>query len=188
MKQRELILAISSAREFEKFLELPLEYCVLIDFHIGLLQPLIAQAHTKGKKALLHMDLLHGLANDEAGCEYICQYLQADGVISTRPKVVQRAMEKGRLGVLRLFLIDTKSLSKGIRLCQECKPDFVEVLPAIAPTILPRIKAETGQRIMSGGLLSTIEEIEACFAYGAEAVTVSDRKLVEAYLKRRGSV
>ena len=183
MKKGELILAVSSVKEFEKFLTMELDYCVLIDFHIGLLHALIAQAHERQKKVLLHMDLLHGLANDEAGCEYVCQYLRADGVISTRPKVVQKAMEKKCLGVLRLFLIDSKSLNKGIRLCRECQPDFVEVLPAIAPAILPRIKEETGQKLMSGGLLSSVAEIESCFACGAEAVTISSRKLVEEYLR-----
>lgn len=175
MKKGELILAVSSVKEFEKFLTMELDYCVLIDFHIGLLHALIAQAHERQKKVLLHMDLLHGLANDEAGCEYVCQYLRADGVISTRPKVVQKAMEKKCLGVLRLFLIDSKSLNKGIRLCRECQPDFVEVLP--------RIKEKTGQKLMSGGLLSSVAEIESCFACGAEAVTISSRKLVEEYLR-----
>lgn len=183
MKKREIILAISSGKDFEKFLEMQVQYCVLIDFHIALLQNLIEQAHQRSKKVLLHMDLLHGLSNDEAGCEFACQVLKADGVISTKPKVVQRAMENKCLGVLRLFLIDSKSLSKGIRLCRECQPDFVEVLPAIAPQILPTIKKETGQRLMSGGLLSGVEEIKACFDYGAEAVTVSNRKLVQKYLQ-----
>ncbi|MDO4766096.1 MAG: glycerol-3-phosphate responsive antiterminator [Eubacteriales bacterium] len=182
--KKEIILAISSAKEFEKFLNMDLQYGVLIDFHISVLQSLVQTAHKHCKKVLLHMDLLHGLSNDEAGCEYACQVLKADGVISTKPKVVQRAMENKCLGVLRLFLIDSKSLAKGIKLCRDCKPDLVEVLPAIAPAILPRIKEETGQRLMSGGLLSAVEEIEACFEYGAEAVTVSNRKLVEEYLRK----
>lgn len=183
MRNKEIILTISTVKDFEKFLEMNIEYCVLMDLHIGMLQSLIAKAHAHRKKVLLHMDLMQGLSNDEMGCEYACQYLQVDGVISTKSKVVKKAMEKKRIGVLRLFLMDTRSLNKGINLCQECNPDFVEVLPAIAPAILPKIKELTGQKLMSGGLLSSIEEMERCFQYGAEAITISDCKLAEKYLQ-----
>lgn len=185
MGNKEIILTISTVKDFEKFLSMEIKYCVLIDFHIALLPSLIAKAHASQKKVFLHLDLMQGLSNDEAACEYACQYLQADGVISTKVKVVQKAMEKKRIGVLRLFLIDSRSLSKGIRLCQECKPDYVEVLPAIAPSILPKIQDQTGQKIMSGGLLTSLEEINACFTYGAQAVTISNRKLVDRYLKQK---
>ncbi len=180
----EVVLAISAMKEFETFLDSDFQWGVLMEFHLALLAGMIREAHRRGKKLLLHLDLLRGISADEFGCEYACQQLSADGIISTRPKVVETAKKNRKLAVLRLFLIDSRSLEKGIALCGRLEPDYVELLPGIACGILGAIWEEIRAPIMCGGLLRTPEEIRACFQAGACAVTISSREAAEAYRKK----
>lgn len=185
MWDRQVVLAISAMKDFEAFLESDFQWGVLMEFHIALLQDMVRAAHAKGKKVLFHLELLRGISADEAGCEFACQRLGADGIISTRPKVVETAKKNKRLAVFRLFLIDSRSLSKGIALCRSLEPDYVELLPGIACGILPEIRKQIPTPIMCGGLLRSAEQIKACFQAGACAVTVSDRQAACAYLKEQ---
>ena len=127
-----VLLAVSQIRGFERFLKSPLHTCILMDMHINRLPALIRAAHGEGKRVFLHADLLHGLAADEYGCEYICQQLRADGVISTKNRVLETARRNRSATILRLFLIDTKSLEKGVALIDSLRPDYVELLPGLA--------------------------------------------------------
>jgi len=170
---QKIIQAISTMKEFEKFLRTEDIYAILMNIHISLVADAIRRAHEHQKKLLLHLDLIKGLSSDESGCEYACQYLQADGIISTKGKVIETAKKNHKLAILRLFLIDSKSLEKGIALCETVHPDYMEVLPGIACSIVPYIKERTNCPIMCGGLLKTSQQIEDCIKAGAFAVTIS---------------
>ena len=136
----QVVLAISTMKEFESFLDSSFTWGVLMEFHIALLPDMVKAAHGRGKKILFHLDLLRGISTDEYGCEYACQRLRADGIISTRPKVVETAKKNKCLAILRLFLIDTRSLERGLALCNSLEPDYVEILPGIACGILDYIR------------------------------------------------
>ena len=188
-----VLLAVSQMKEFEKFLQGPLEVCILMNLHIRLLPNMIRAAHSAGKTVFLHADLIHGLAADEYGCEYICQQLQADGVISTKPRVLETARRSRRAAVLRLFLIDGQSLSKGISLIRHLHPDYVELRPALACDVIPELlDGLTGPgrdgtpapdiSLLCGGLIRTPEHIDRCLRCGARAVTLSDHELAIRYL------
>ena len=179
-----VLLAVSQVKDFEKFLKSSLSTCILMDLHINLLPGMIRSAHSAGKKVFLHADLLRGVSADEFGCEYICQQLKADGVISTKTRILETARRNGAAIILRLFLIDTKSL----------RPDCVELLPGLACEVIPRLKkrmASMDMREVSflcGGLIRTPEQIRRCLDAGACAVTLSDAKLAGEYLALQGHV
>lgn len=177
-----VILAISSGKEFEKFLESSITCCVLMNLHLSMVAQFVAVAHQSDKKVYLHLDLIKGIAADDAGCEYVCQVLGVDGIISTKGKVVETAKRLQKTAILRMFLIDSQSLKKGERMIEECRPDYVEVLPGIAYSILPKLIEETKASFLCGGLISSKEQIRACLDAGAVAVTISDRKEAEAFI------
>lgn len=177
--QQKIIPAISTMKEFEKFLETKDTYGILMDFHIGLVEDAIKRAHEKKKKIILHLDLIKGLSSDESGCEYACQYLKADGVISTKGKVVETAKRNRKTAILRLFLIDSKSLEKGLALCEAVQPDYMEILPGLACSMIPYIKEKTKCPIMCGGLIRTRQQMLACIEAGAFAVTISGKTKLE---------
>ena len=190
-----VLLAVSQMKEFEKFIQSPLEACILMNLHIRLLPDVVRAAHGAGKTVFVHADLIHGLAADEYGCEYICQQLGADGVISTKPKVLETARRSRRAAILRLFLIDSQSLSKGIALIRHLRPDYVELLPALACEVIPELLAGLAQHLsgqdegsapdislLCGGLIRTPSQIDRCLRCGARAVTLSDQELAIRYL------
>lgn len=182
--KQKVIPAIGSEKDFEKFLASNYTYCVFLNMNISKLSNLIDMTHKNAKKALVHIDLIQGLASDELGCEYACQKLKADGIISTKGKVVEMAKKNKKIAILRLFLIDSRSLEKGLNLCNTIMPDYMEVLPGIADSIIPYIKSMVNVSIMSGGLIKTQEQILSCLEKGASAVTVSDMKIAIKYLER----
>ena len=184
-----ILLAISQMKDFEKFLQSPLDTCILMDFHINLLPSMMQAAHAAGKTVYLHADLLRGVSADEFGCEYLCQRLQADGIISTKPKVLEAARRNRVATILRLFLIDTKSLDKGAALIKNLQPDHVELLPGLACDAIADLKqrlqpvaSTQPQSFLCGGLIKTHAQITRCLEAGACAVTLSDRTLAEEYL------
>ena len=184
-----ILLAISQMKDFEKFLQSPLDTCILMDFHINLLPSMMQAAHAAGKTVYLHADLLRGVSADEFGCEYLCQRLRADGIISTKPKVLEAARRNRVATILRLFLIDTKSLDKGAALIKNLQPDHVELLPGLACDAITDLKqrlqpvaSTQPQSFLCGGLIKTHAQITRCLEAGACAVTLSDRTLAEEYL------
>ena len=183
-----VLLAVSQVKDFEKFIRSPLDICILMDIHVNLLPSMMHMAHDAGKKIFLHADLLRGISADEYGCEYICQHLKADGIISTKNRVLETARRNHTATILRLFLIDTKSLDKGVALIDSLRPDYVELLPGLACEVIPDLKKRLREKgapeisLLCGGLIRTPEQITRCLRAGAHAVTLSDRRLAETFL------
>ncbi|QVK21602.1 glycerol-3-phosphate responsive antiterminator [Mycoplasmatota bacterium] len=176
MNQR-IIPAITSVKKFEKFLETDYEYCVLMNLHISLLKTLVEKAHDKGKKCFLHLDLINGISSDEYGVEYAVQHIKIDGIVSTRNSVIKAAQRKKIVSIYRIFLIDSMSLNRSLEKLAQLKPDYVELLPAIAFDVMSRVKKETDIPIIGGGLIASREDIDRCIASGMIAVTTSNRVL-----------
>lgn len=176
---------ISNWKQFERFLNTDITWCILMDFHINFMEELVHQAHTKEKKVIVHMDLLHGIANDAYGAQFMCQKLHVDGIISTKPKVIESAKSNHCIAILRLFLIDTRSLEKGCTLANTLHPDYLEILPAMTIGAVARIRKYSDLAVIGGGLISSCEDIDTCLNSGMVAVTTSNLDLCLTYKKDR---
>lgn len=176
---------ISNWKQFERFLNTDITWCILMDFHINFMEELVHQAHTKEKKVIVHMDLLHGIANDAYGAQFMCQKLHVDGIISTKPKVIESAKSNHCIAILRLFLIDTRSLEKGCTLANTLHPDYLEILPAMTIDAVACIRKYSDLAVIGGGLISSCEDIDTCLNSGMVAVTTSNLDLCLAYKKDR---
>lgn len=176
---------ISNWKQFERFLNTDITWCILMDFHINFMEELVHQAHAKEKKVIVHMDLLHGIANDAYGAQFMCQKLHVDGIISTKPKVIESAKSNHCIAILRLFLIDTRSLEKGCTLANTLHPDYLEILPAMTIGAVARIRKYSDLDVIGGGLISSCEDIDTCLNSGMVAVTTSNLDLCLAYKKDR---
>lgn len=183
MIEQTCLPAIVAMKDFEKFLSSDLTWCILLDFHVSLLDGMIKEAHAANKKVIVHLDLVKGIASDEYGCEYICQKMHSDGIISTRSKVIEAAKRNKKIAIQRMFLIDSRSLEKGIAQLVQSAPDYVEVLPGIAYSILPMIKEQLQLPLISGGLIKDKETIDACVAHGATHVSIGSLELATSYEK-----
>jgi len=176
-----IIPSIDSMKIFEYFLDSEYQYCFLMNIHISMLEKMVKDAHKVNKKVIVHIDLLRGITSDEYGVEYLCQRLNVDGIISTRRKTIDAAKRCNKIAILRVFLIDSQSLKTGIDLVEQIKPDYLEVLPAIAYSAVSKIKKETSVPIIGGGLLESIEEVQMALVSGFEAVSLSNSDIWRNY-------
>lgn len=182
-----VIPSIFTMKDFDRFIKSPYEYCILLDFHVNMLSHAIQELHANGKKGIVHLDLVKGLTSDEYGTEFLCQKIGADGVISTKAKVIEYAKKNGKIAILRLFLIDSKSLEKGLQLINVLQPDYIEILPGIAYDIIPYIHQKTEIPMIGGGLIKSVEQIERCIDSGMCAVTIGSFKLCLEFLESKKS-
>ena len=172
-----IIPAVKSVKGFENFINTDYEYCVLMNMHLSILKRLVEKGHAANKKCLLHLDLINGLSSDEYGAEYAIQSLKVDGLVSTKSSVMKIAKKKKVLAIYRVFLIDNHSLVKSIDRVNDLRPDYVEILPALAYKAITKIKEKVTIPIIGGGLITCKEDIEDCIAAGMVAVTTSDSNL-----------
>lgn len=84
-----------------------------------------------------------------------------------------------------MFLIDSHALEKSYKLIERTKPDYIEVLPGIAPWMITEVKERLGIPIFAGGLIRTREDVEKALKAGAEGITTSDTELWEAFLEKK---
>jgi len=174
LTQQICVPVVPSMKRMEKFIQSDLKVCVLQDIHISLLEHMIKTLHEHNKIALVHIDMVHGISSDEHGAEFLCQRLRADGIISSKTRIIETTKKNKKIAIQRMFLIDSKSIERGIETIFKSQPDIVEVMPAIAYKIIPYIKSKIDIPIIGGGLLKSKEDVEEGLNAGCIAFTVSD--------------
>lgn len=177
MIEQKILPASANMREFERFLDSPYEIGVFLDLHIAQLKNVSMLAKQHGKKMIYHVDLIHGIRNDEYATEYICQEFNPFGLISTKAGVIIKAKQKGVIAVQRIFLIDSHALEKSIKLIEKTRPDYIEVLPGAMPWMIKEVKERVKTPIFAGGLIRTQKEVENALQAGATAITTSKMDL-----------
>lgn len=176
-----ILPAIRNMKQFDEFLNSSFSYGVILDIHLGQLKGVIKEAQKHGKNMMVHVDLIQGIKHDEYGAKFICQDIKPAGIISTRSNVIAKAKQKKIYAIQRLFLLDTSAMEKSMEFIGKHKPDFIEVLPGIVPSLIQEIKEKTGIPIFAGGFIRTEEDVEQALKAGAVAVTTSNTKLWKKY-------
>lgn len=176
-----ILPTIRNMKQFDEFLNSSFSYGVILDIHLGQLKGVIKEAQKHGKNMMVHVDLIQGIKHDEYGAEFICQDIKPAGIISTRSNVIAKAKQKKIYAIQRLFLLDTSAMEKSMEFIGKHKPDFIEVLPGIVPSLIQEIKEKTGIPIFAGGFIRTEEDVEQALKAGAVAVTTSNTKLWKKY-------
>lgn len=174
---QKILPASINMKEFEHFLKSPYEIGIFLDMHIGQLKNISRLAKENGKKMIYHVDLIHGIKNDEYSTEYICQEFKPYGLISTKSGVILKAKQKGVIAVQRIFLIDSHALENGYKLIGKTLPDFIELLPGAMPQMIKEVKERVNIPIFAGGLIRTPEDVQNALDAGASAITTSKREL-----------
>ena len=173
MINQKVIPAISDFKKLNRFLNSDLEFGILMNFHLAQLESLVEAMKKNKKKVLVHSELIKGLATDEYGAIYLIQSLKVDGIISSKPKVIEVCKKRNVLGIYRFFIKDTISLDQSIEIGKRLKPDFVEILPAACYDLVSQIENDLRCKVLMGGLIQNEELIHKCFDAGAIAITTS---------------
>ncbi len=137
----------------------------------------IQQLKEKKKTVFVHLDLIEGLASSKASVEYIKHMTNADGIISIKQNILKYAKSLDFMTILRIFLLDSKSLENVNKINADAAVDIVEMMPAVAMTIVPDAVAKFQKTIIGGGLVHSKEVVDKVLASGASAVSTSDYSL-----------
>ncbi|RSK51777.1 glycerol-3-phosphate responsive antiterminator [Bacillus canaveralius] len=179
---QKILPASSSMKEFEIFLDSPYQIGVFLEMHIAQLKNVNAMARQHNKKMIYHVDMIHGIKNDDYATEYICQEYRPYGLISTKSSVIHKTKQKGVIAVQRIFLIDSHALEKSYKLVEKTKPDYIEVLPGAMPWMIKEVKERLNTPIFAGGLIRSPEEVKNALKAGAVAITTSKTDLWDMFI------
>lgn len=124
-----------------------------------------------GKIAMVHIDLIHGLQSKDIAVDFIKKYTKADGVISTKMTIIQRAKELGLHTVMRFFIIDSIAYHTMEKQIKNAHPDVIEVLPALMPSVLKRIVDFAKCPVIAGGLVSEKEDVMSLLEVGVSSIS-----------------
>lgn len=184
MMNQKILPASANMKEFERFLKSSYEIGVFLDMHVAQLKNISQLAKQHGKKMIYHVDLIHGIKNDEYATEYICQEYKPYGLISTKSSVILKAKQKGVVAVQRIFMLDSHALEKSYKLVEKTQPDYIEVLPGAMTWMIQEVKERLQIPVFAGGLIRTADEVQSALKAGAEAITTSKKELWDFFEKK----
>ena len=130
-----------------------------------------------GRIAVVHIDLIGGLAPKEISVDFIHTQTKADGIISTKPALIKHARELGMLTILRFFVIDSMAYENIRKQCMQAKPDCIELLPGILPKVIRRICEAEHVPVIAGGLIEDREDIMNALQAGAVSISTTNHEV-----------
>jgi glycerol uptake operon antiterminator len=119
----------------------------------------------------VHIDLVAGLENSEAGLGFLAGFERLSGVVTVHHHLAAPARKLGLLSIVRLFLSDSRAVDRGLSVATKSHPDAIEILPAaVAAKVAGDFAACRIPRI-AGGLCRTETDVKEVLDSGCRAVT-----------------
>lgn len=177
LKTHKKIASVKYNKHLEKVFENKVSGVFLLTGNISVIKRYVDLYLSNGLFVFIHLEKIGGLQSDREGLEYIANYIKPTGVISTKSSTLRMAKKLGLLTVQRLFLVDSDALRKGLETCEEFRPDAIELMPGLLPKMIERVKKETNIPLITGGLISTPEEMKEPIHKGAIAVSIGNPTL-----------
>jgi glycerol uptake operon antiterminator len=141
------------------------------------LAPVVRRIHTAGKLAVVHLDLVDGLAADLSGVRWLVR-CGADAVISSHGQAVRAVHAEGLVAIQRLLCADRPALDLGLTAVARAQPDIVELLPGIIlPAVADLVLARLTVPLLAGGFIRDADDVRSVLDAGALAVTTSEPAL-----------
>ncbi len=119
----------------------------------------------------VHVDLVSGLENSEAGIEYLAGFERITGVVTVHHHLTSAIRRLGLLSIVRLFLSDSRAVDRGLSVVNKSHPDAVEILPAVVAAKVTNDFAGCRIPRIAGGLCRTEADVAEVLASGCRAVT-----------------
>ena len=138
---------------------------------------IVDQIKEAGKIALVHIDLVEGLSAHEVSVDYIRKNTKADGIISTRMNMINRARELSMYTVFRIFILDSRAFQGIEKQKRQVKADFIEILPGVMPKIIQKVNKLSAQAVIAGGLINDKEDVIEALNAGAISVSTTNQDI-----------
>lgn len=175
LEQYPIIAAVKDDQGLERALQSDCKIIFMLYGTICNLPQLVDKVKAADKLAVVHLDLIAGLASKEIAVTFIRQNTQADGIISTKPALVKAAKEQGLITIQRFFMLDSIALENCRRYIETGAADVVEIMPATMPKVIKRVVGFSKVPVIAGGLLSDKEDIVLALQAGAMGVSSTNQ-------------
>lgn len=175
-----IITAVKSDEGLEKSFEADSQAVFILYGEVTSIPKIVAKIKEHGKIAMVHIDLINGLSSKTAAVDYIKEYTDADGIITTNVPLMQYAKKIGLNTILRYFVLDSIALDNIRKQSQPgmVQPDIIEILPGIIlPSVISKINTITRVPIMTGGLITTKNEVLSALNGGAVAISTTNEEV-----------
>lgn len=172
-----VIAAARNASDVNEALRSNIAVIFMIGGSISEIRDITRRTHDAGKHILFHVELVKGLGRDREAIEFLADEARPDGVVSTKPNLLGLARKLGLVTVFQVFMIDTRAYSTGIRNIESTKPDAIEVMPGLMPSIIRKLDEQFDIPIFTAGLIKQPEEVEIMLSAGANALSISEQSL-----------
>lgn len=170
-----IVAAAKSEKELVECLKSRSRVIFLLFGDICTIAGLVERVKTVGKIAIVHLDLIDGLAPKDVSVDFIAEETKADGIISTKNSLIRYAHQKGLLTIQRYFLLDSRVLENMEK--NSSPADFYEVLPGVMPKIIRQLAQSTGKPIIAGGMIRDKEDVMNALSAGAVAISSTNKNV-----------
>lgn len=171
LKQNPVIAAVKDMEGLGKSLESDCQIIFVLFGDLVTISDTVSTIKNAGKLAMVHVDLIDGLASRDVAVDYIAKYTCADGILSTRPNIVHQAKNCGLIAVQRFFLLDSIAVNNISKQPSLKYADAIEILPGLMPKIIRRLVKSIGKPVIAGGLIDDKEDIVNALNAGAIAIS-----------------
>ena len=172
-----VIAAVKDNEGLERCLTSDIQIIFVLYGDILGIEDVVDRIKEKGKVAMVHVDLISGLAGKEIAVDFIKKHTRADGIISTKMPMIKRAKELGLFTVFRFFVIDSMAFENIKKQYEMAMPDFVEILPGIMPNIITKVSRMVSAPVIAGGLIAEKADIIGAIEAGAISISSTNQKV-----------
>ena len=169
-----VITAVKNKKELAAALQTESEFVFVLFGDLCEIREIISKIKEKGKLAVVHMDLIDGLAQRETAVDFLVETARVDGIISTKPQLLRRGKSKGIITVQRFFLLDSMSLQKIFQQSDFHDVDLIEILPGCMPKIIRKVCSSVPVPVIAGGLIQEKDDVVQALSAGAAGVSSTD--------------
>lgn len=172
-----IIAAVRDEEGMAEALTSPVKVIFLLSGTLSNIRSRINKVKESGKAVFVHLEMMEGLSKDQAAVEFLHMEMKPTGILTTKPNLIQKARSLGLVTIQRLFMLDSLSIQTGVKMVNINRPDLIEIMPAIIPKVMVRVKKEITLPIIAGGMVETKEEIIELLKVGVTAVSTSKTDL-----------
>lgn len=178
LEDNPIIAALHNPKEdIKKTIPSHLRVIFLLGGSILTLPSVVETLHKQNRRIFIHIDLVSGLSRDREAVEFVAKIIKPEGIISTHPALMRHASALNLLTIQRIFLIDSRSLEKGMNSLRGSEADMAELMPGVIPSAIKKLRRDMELPIIAGGMLENKSDVIKALKAGAMAVSTSRPEL-----------
>lgn len=171
MVDSQIIASIHNEEDLQFAIKSNANIVFLLTGNLMTIADYVEQLRKAGKHVFIHLDFIDGLSNTRNALNYVADFWNPTGIITTKSHIIKFAKDAGLMTIQRIFLLDGNAITKGVEMVKSSRPDAVEVMPGIIPKVIDKLSLELNYPIIAGGLISEVAEVHEALQAGALAVS-----------------